>query len=443
MHHRSLRRAVLATGVVAASAVLPAVASAQSAPACGVDGVAAASRVSTDAYVNTPGVSRPAWLGGQTLVVERFAPRVGVAGGTLAFIAERTTFAPAGTVVQEGVAAGGVQTYRFTGDFALNGVPTGPVPASGGLPELAPGRTLVVPDIGPLCIISTTPVAGGASIMASRMEVQQAFLAGRFAPLGKVPSPAAPSQPAGTKASTARAHSVGASVRVLERRSGSGSLLGYVDLGTDMGISGAVLDFGWSWDRGSWAKAGFSTRFVSSVTAKVLSEQGLDASDSKSISSVVAAGAFGPVPFTVRLGATGAGRLLAPGPSSMVSTRTKVIPLIVRCQTRRLDSGGFCKRLSGSGADASGVSWSLSYRTGDDVILRGTLTPTLSMLIADFAGPFVGLTSGAEYIVNTSGGRFVSGSGKAFITAKAGGEFRFFGFVKRFSFDIWSKTWPY
>ena len=66
------------------------------------------------------------------------------------------------------------------------------------------------------------------------------------------------------------------------------------------------------------------------------------------------------------------------------------------------------------------------------------------MLVADLVGPFVGVTSGAEYEVNaTDSGRFISSDGEAFITAKAGGELRFLGWVKRFSFDIWSKTWDY
>lgn len=435
-----MSRRIAAAFSFAALAAMPALAAAQpAATTCGTPGLPAKSGVGTDSYIGTPGITTPAWLGGQTLVVERFTGGRGRAGGTLAFVAERTTFVPPGTTVAEVPASAGPGTYRYTGVYALGGVPTGPVPQPGGAPELTPGRTLVAPEFGPLCIAATTPVAGGAIITASKMGLQDAFLAGRFTPLRVVPGAAT-----GTKSASARAHSIGASVRVLERRSSSGSLLGYVDLGTGFGISDAVLDFGWSRSRGTWGKAGFSTRFESSVTAKVLSRQGLDASDSKSISGVVGGGAFGPIPFTVRLGATGAGRLKSPGRAEMVSTRTKEIPLIVRCQTRRTASGGFCTRLSGSGRDPSGISWRVSYDTGGDVTLRGTLTPTLSMLIADMAGPFVGITSGSEYVVNsTDSGRFISSDGKAYITAKAGGELRFLGWVKRFSFNIWSRTWRY
>lgn len=438
---RRAATALIALPALAALVAAPA-AMAQPAPTtCGTAGVPAASGVSTDTYIGRPGMTKPSWLRGQTLVVERFTGGPGRAGGTLAFVAERTTFVPPGSVVTEQAPAPGrAGTFRYTGEYALAGVPSGPVPPAGGLPELSPGRTLVTPDIGPLCIATTTPVAGGAVITATRMGLQDAFLAGRFAPLRSVPAPAN----GGQKSAAARESSVGASLRVLERRNSSGTLLGYVDLGTEFDISDAVLDFGWSWSRGSWGKVGFSTTFQSSVTAKVLSRQGLDSSDSKSISGIVGGGAFGPIPFTVRLGATAAGRLKSPGRATMVSTRTKRIPLIVRCQTRRLDSGRFCQRLSGSGSDPSGISWTLSYDTGGDVTLRGTLTPTLSMLVADLVGPFVGVTSGAEYEVNaTDSGRFISSDGEAFITAKAGGELRFLGWVKRFSFDIWSKTWDY
>jgi hypothetical protein len=176
--------------------------------------------VSTDTYIGRPGMTKPSWLRGQTLVVERFTGGPGRAGGTLAFVAERTTFVPPGSVVTEQAPAPGrAGTYRYTGEYALAGVPSGPVPPAGGLPELSPGRTLVTPDIGPLCIATTTPVAGGAVITATRMGLQDAFLAGRFAPLRNVPAPAN----GGQKSAAARESSVGASLRVLERRSSSGT----------------------------------------------------------------------------------------------------------------------------------------------------------------------------------------------------------------------------
>lgn len=389
---------------------------------CGVPGLAAKAGVDTATYVGRVGMSQPAWLGGETLVVERFPAGKGAAGGTLAFVMERTTFAPPDSI-----------TRLDTGKDALASYQAAP-----GVGNVTPGRTLVVPGIGPLCPQSVTPGPNGVTFTATVMGLQDAFLAGRFSPLRRVPAP-----PEDAKAQNAREHAVPSTVRVIERRNASGRTVAYVDVGANLSISGADLDFGWSRTRGYWGTAGFTTTFRSVVTAAITG-QGVNLSDSTSVSGIIAAGAFGPIPFTVRLGATVSGRLRAPGAARLSSTRTKVLPLKVRCQTRRMSSGRYCGKTSGSGRAASGVSWSIRYDTGGDVILRGSITPTVSMLIADMAGPYAGVTGGAEQVVDvTSSGRFVSSNGKAWITARAGGELRFLGWVKRFGFSIWSRTWRY
>ncbi len=416
----SITRALALVGAVAIA--LPAVVTAQPvvAPtACGVQGLAQKARVNTDSYVNTPGITQPAWLAGESLVVERFPGAPGTAPGTLAFVLERTTFAPPGTIERTDSGRDALGAYRST------------VPAD----NIVPGRTLVVPNVGPLCPVSVTPGAPGPTFTATKMGLQQAFLAGSFRPLKVIPNAANGQQ------AQAREHSVPSTVRVIERTNASGRTIAYVDVGANLSTGDAELDFGWSLSRGYWGQAGFTTTFRSTVTAALT--QGADLSNSRSISGIIAAGAFGPIPFTVRLGATVSGRLKAPGAARLTSTRPKNLPLKVRCQTRKA-SGRYCFKLSGSGRDASSVSWGISYVTGGDVLLRGSITPTISMLIADLVGPYTGATGGAEYAVDVnSQGRFVSSGGKAWITAEAGGELRFLGWVKRFGFNIWSKTWPY
>jgi hypothetical protein len=406
----------------AVAIVLPAVAAAQPVVApttCGVQGLAEKAGIDTDSYVTAPGITRPAWLAGESLVVENFPGARDTSPGTLAFVLERTTFAPPGTIERTDTGKDALGTYRST------------VPAD----NIVPGRTLVVPNVGPLCPQSVTPGTPGPTFTASKMGLQQAFLAGSFRPLKVIPKPADGQQ------AQAREHSVPSTVRVIERTNSSGRTIAYVDVGANLSAGDAELDFGWSRTRGYWGQAGFITTFRSTVTAALT--QGADLSDSRSVSGIIAAGAFGPIPFTVRLGATVAGRLKAPGAARLTSTRTKNLPLKVRCQTRR-SSGRYCFKVSGSGRDASSVSWGISYVTGGDVLLRGSITPTVSMLIADLVGPYTGATGGAEYAVDVnSQGRFVSGGGKAWITAEAGGELRFLGWVKRFGFNIWSKTWPY
>jgi len=407
---------------------MPATASAQLGDGpwlCGVQGLAEKAGVDTDTYVNRPGITKPEWLNGESLVVENFPGAPDTAPGTLAFVLERTTFAPPGTITRTDPGKDAVGTYVSS------------QPAE----NIVPGKTLVVPNVGPLCPQTVTPGTPGPTFTASKMGLQQAFLAGSFRPLRVVP--AGPSTPAGGgQQPKAREHSVPSTVRVIERRNSSGSTVAYVDVGASLTPSDAQLDFGWRRSRGYWGQAGFTTTYRSTVTAAVT--QAADISNSTSVSGIVGGGAFGPIPFTVRLGATVAGRLKAPGTSRLTSTRTKKIPLIVRCQTRRTSSGSYCTKVSGAGRDPSGVSWSISYRTGGDVILRGSITPTVSMLIADLVGPYAGVTGGAGYEVDvSSSGRYVSGGGEAFVTARAGGELRFLGWVKRFGFDIWSRTWPY
>ena len=419
------RRPLSAIAIVAAAAALPAAASAQLDPGgmsvtCGVAGLAQKAGVNTDTYVNRPGITRPAWLAGESLVVERFPGEKGVAAGTLAFVLERTTFAPPSTIERTDPGTGALGTYRST------------VPAD----NITPGRTLVVPDVGPLCPQSVTPGTPGPTFTATKMSLQDAFLAGSFRPLRRVPAPADGQQ------QKAREHSVPSTVRVIERTNSSGRTTAYVDVGANLTAGDAELDFGWRRSRGYWGQAGFTTTFRSTVTAVLT--QGADLSNSRSISGIIAAGAFGPIPFTVRLGATVAGRAKAPGFARLTSTRTKQLPMKVRCQTRRMSSGRYCTKVSGSGRDPSGVSWRIAYDTGGDVLLRGTITPTLSMLIADLIGPYTAVTGGAEYAVDVNAqGRFVSSGGKAWITARAGGELRFLGWVKRFGFPIWSRTWNY
>lgn len=422
--HSPVAGAVALAGALALSIAIPSSATAQLGDGpwlvCGVPGLAGKAGVDTDTYVNRPGITKPAWLNGESLVVERFPGGPGTAAGTLAFVMERTTFAPPGTITRTDAGKDALGTYASS------------TPAD----NIVPGKTLVVPNVGPLCPQSVTPGTPGPTFTATKMGLQDAFLAGDFQPLRVVPVPSGGGQQA-----TAREHSVPSTVRVIERRNSSGSTVAYVDVGASLTPSDAQLDFGWRASRGYWGQAGFTTTYRSTVTAALT--QAADISDSTSVSGVVGGGAFGPIPFTVRLGATVAGRLKAPGTSRLTSTRTKNIPLIVRCQTRRTSSGNYCTKVSGAGRDPSGVSWGLSYRTGGDVIMRGSITPTVSMLIADMVGPYAGVTGGAEYEVETSSGRFVSGEGKAFITARAGGELRFLGWVKRFGFDIWSRTWPY
>jgi hypothetical protein len=406
----------LAIAIPAAAAAQPAA----SPTACDITGLAEKTGVDTDAYVNSPGMSKPPWLGGQTLVVERFPGGPDTAPGTLAFVMERTTFAPPGTITRTDSGKDALGTYASS------------VPAD----NIVPGKTLVVPNVGPLCPQAVTPGTPGPTFTATKMGLQQAFLAGRFSPLRVVPTPQGDGQSA-----KAREHSVPSTVRVIDRRDSSGRTVAYVDVGANLTTSDADLDFGWSRSRGYWGEAGFITTYRSTVTAALT--QGADISSSTSVSGIIAAGAFGPIPFTVRLGATVTGRLKAPGASRLTSTRTKKLPLKVRCQTRRT-SGGYCSKVSGSGRDPSGVSWGISYTNGGAVLLKGAITPTVSMLIADLVGPYAGVTGGAQYEVEvSSSGRFVSGGGEAWITARAGGELRFLGWVKRFGFDIWSRTWPY
>ncbi len=391
---------------------------------CDITGLAERSGVDTDTYVNRPGITKPAWLGGQTLVVERFAGAPDTAPGTLAFVLERTTFAPPGTITRTDAGKDAVGTYESS------------VPAD----NIVPGRTLVVPNIGPLCPATVTPGLKGPVFTATKMGLQQAFLAGSFSPLKVVPQSAS-TPPGGGQQAQAREHSAPTTVRVINRTDSRGTTVAYVDVGASLRPSDAELDFGWRRSRGYWGQAGFTTTYQSTVTARLI--QGADLSGSTSLSAIVGGGAFGPIPFTVRLGATVSGRLKAPGSARLTSTRTKKIPLIVRCQTRRT-SRGYCTKVSGAGRDPSGVSWNIAYTTGGDVLLRGSITPTVSMLIADLVGPYAGVTGGAQYEVDvSSSGRFVSSEGKAYITAEAGGELRFLGWVKRFGFDIWSRTWPY
>ena len=78
---------------------------------CGVPGLAAKAGVDTGTYVNRPGISKPAWLNGETLVVERFPGAPGRAPGTLAFVMERTTFAPPGTITRTDSGKGDLGTY--------------------------------------------------------------------------------------------------------------------------------------------------------------------------------------------------------------------------------------------------------------------------------------------------------------------------------------------
>lgn len=423
-------------GALALAIALPASATAQLDPGgmsvtCGVWGIAQKAGVDTDTYVNRPGMSTPAWLNGETLVVESFPAAPGTAPGTLAFVRERTTFAPPGTITRTDSGKGDLGSYASS------------APAD----NIVVGRTLVVPDVGPLCPQSVTPTPPGApgpTFTATRMGLQQAFLAGSFRPLRVVPkeppNPNAAPAPTNGQKSQAREHSVPATVRVINRRNSSGRTIAYVDVGASLTPSDAELDFGWRRSRGYWGQAGFTTTYRSTVTAGLT--QAADVSGSTSVSGIVGGGAFGPVPFTVRLGATVAGRLKAAGTSRLTSTRTKKIPLIVRCQSRRT-ARGYCTKVSGAGRDPSGVSWTFSYRTGSDVIMRGSITPTVSMLIADLVGPYAGVTGGAEKVVDYSGGRIVSTEGKAWVTARAGGELRFLGWVKRFGFDIWSRTWSY
>lgn len=424
--------ALAAAGALALVIALPATATAQMGDGpwlvCGVPGLAEKAGVDTDTYVNRPGMSKPAWLNGETLVVESFPGAPGTAPGTLAFVQERTTFAPPGTITRTDSGKADLGTYASS------------VPAD----NIVVGRTLVVPDVGPLCPQSVTPGTPGPTFTAAKMGLQQAFLAGSFRPLRVVPedppNPNAAPAPTNGQKPQAREHSVPSTVRVINRRDSSGRTIAYVDVGASLTPSDAELDFGWRRSRGYWGQAGFTTTYRSTVTAGLT--QGADISDSTSVSGIVGGGAFGPIPFTVRLGATVAGRLKAPGNARLTSTRTKKIPLIVRCQTRRTSSG-YCTKVSGAGRDPSGVSWGLSYRTGGDVILRGSITPTVSMLIADLVGPYAGVTGGAEQVVDISSGRLVSAEGKAWVTARAGGELRFLGWVKRFGFDIWSRTWTY
>ena len=428
--------ALAVAGALALVIALPTAATAQMGDGpwlvCGVPGLAAKAGVDTGTYVNRPGISKPAWLNGETLVVERFPGAPGRAPGTLAFVMERTTFAPPGTITRTDSGKGDLGTYASS------------VPAD----NIVVGRTLVVPDVGPLCpqsVIPAAPGTPGPTFTAAKMGLQQAFLAGSFRPLRVVPKapspdPNAPAPSKGQK-TQAREHSVPSTVRVLTRRNSSGRTIACVDVGASLTPSNAELDFGWRASRGYWGQAGFTTTYRSTVTAGT-NGQVADISDSVSVSGIVGGGAFGPIPFTVRLGATVAGRLKAPGTARLTATRTKKIPLIVRCQTRRT-SRGYCTKVSGAGRDPSGVSWTISYRTGGDVIMRGSITPTVSMLIADLVGPYAGVTGGAEQRVETSGDRLVSSEGKAWVTARAGGELRFLGWVKRFGFDVWSRTCPY